>query len=58
MTLLKTYFVVVENHVEDVKQDEKHVLDLLEAIMKPTGLVKDELRSILFRMTQIMSKIT
>ena len=33
---------------EDVRQDEKHVPDLLEAIMGPTDPVKEELRPILF----------
>ena len=30
----------MQRYVEDVKQDEKHVPDLLEAIMKPPGLVR------------------
>ena len=33
----------MEKIVEDVKQDEKHVPDLLEAIMKAPGLVKEEI---------------
>ena len=41
--LRKRHFVVMEKYVEDVKQDEKHVPDLLEAIMRPPGLVKEEL---------------
>ena len=32
--------------------------DLLEAIMRPTDPVKDELRQKLFKMTQFESKIT
>ena len=36
---------------------EKHVPDLLEAIMRPTDPVKEELRSILFKISQIGSKI-
>ena len=51
-----THFVI-EKYVEDVKQDEKHVLDLLESMMRPPSLVKDELRPILFKMIQIKSKI-
>ena len=43
LALGKTYFFVIEKYVEDVKQDEKHVLDLLEAIMRPTCLVKAQL---------------
>ena len=41
---------VIEKYVEDVKQDEKHVPDLLESIMRPTCLVKEELRRILMKM--------
>ena len=36
----KKHFFVIEKYIEDVKQDEKHVPDLLEAIMRPTCLVK------------------
>ena len=53
----KTLFVI-EKHFKDVKQDEKHVPDLLEAIMRPKLFVKEELRPISFKMTKIMSKIT
>ena len=48
----------MEKYFEDLRQDEKHVLDLLEAIMKPPGLVKEELRPILFKMLQFGSEIT
>ena len=34
-------------NIEDVKQDEKHVPDLLESIMKAPALVKEELRQFL-----------
>ena len=44
LTLSKTYLFVIEKHVEGVRQDEKHVPDLLEWIMRPPGLVKEELR--------------
>ena len=47
----------MEKCFEDVRQDEKHVPDLLEAIMRPTDPVKDELRQKLFRITQFGSKI-
>ena len=40
LTLRKRHFFVIEKSIEDVKQDEKHVLDLLEAIMRPTFFVK------------------
>ena len=47
----------MEKYNEDVRQDEKHVPDLLEAIMRPTDPVKEELRQKLFKITQISSKI-
>ena len=46
MSLGKTYFFVIEKYVEDVKQDQKTVADLLESIMRRLRLVKDELRRI------------
>ena len=49
---------VKEKSVEDVKQDEKNVPDLLESIMKSSGLVKEELRRILSQMGQCRPKIT
>ena len=48
----------MEKCVEDLRQDEKHVQDLLEAIMRPPGPVKDELRQKLFKIDQFGSKIT
>ena len=48
----------MEKYIEDAKQDEKHVPDLLEAIMSPPGLVKEELRPILCKMIQIRPEIT
>ena len=56
-TYEKDTFFVIEKYVEDVKQDEKHVPDLLESIMRPTFFVKEELRLILFKMDQFGSKI-
>ena len=47
----------MEKYIEDVRQDEKHVPDLLEAIIQPPGLVKEELRQKLFKITQFESKI-
>ena len=47
----------MEKYNEDLRQDEKHVPDLLEAIMRPTDPVKDELRQKLFKINQISSKI-
>ena len=47
----------MEKCFEDVRQDEKHVPDLLESIMRPTDPVKEVLRQKLSKMTQIGSKI-
>ena len=58
LTLRKRDVFVREKCVEDVKQNEKHVPDLLEAIMRPTCLVKEELRMILFKMIQFRPGIT
>ena len=41
--LRKIHFRVKETHVGDVKQNEKHVPDFVESIMRPPGLVKEEL---------------
>ena len=38
----RVFFVI--KYVEDVKQDEKHVPDLLESIMRPTDPVQEELQ--------------
>ena len=51
----KTLFVI-EKYIEDARQDEKHVPDLLEPIMRPTDPVKDELRQNLFKTTQFDPK--
>ena len=48
---------VIEKYIEHVKPDEKHDPDLLGAITRPTCLVKEELRPIVFTTMQIMSKI-
>ena len=53
----KRYFFLIEKYIEDARQDEKHVPDLLEAIIQPPGPVKEELRQKLSKMKQIMSKI-
>ena len=57
LTPRKRHFFVIEKCVEDVKQHEKHVPDLLESIMKGSGLVKEELRLILFKMRQFRPEI-
>ena len=48
----------MEKYNEDARQDEKHVPDLLEAIMRPTDPVKEELQQKLSKIDQIRSKIT
>ena len=48
----------MEKYIEDLRQDEKHVPDLLESIMSPPGPVKEELRQKLFKIDQFGSKIT
>ena len=47
----------MEKPIEDTRQDEKHVPDLLESIMRPTDPVKEELPQKLSKMTQFGSKI-
>ena len=54
----KIHFFVIEKYIQDARQQEKDVPDLLEAIMRPTCLIKEELRQNLFKMTQFRSKIT
>ena len=45
-TISKRHVFLIEKCFEDVRQDEKHVPDLLESIMRPTDPVKEELRQI------------
>ena len=47
----------MEKYFEDARQDEKHVPDLLEAIMSPPDPVKEELRQKLSKITQNSSNI-
>ena len=54
----KRHFFVMEKYIEDVKQEEKDVPDPLEAIMRPTCLVKGELRPILSKLSQFRPEIT
>ena len=44
LAIRKRHFFVIEKYVEDVKQEEKDIPDLLESIMRPTDPVKEELR--------------
>ena len=55
--LTKRHFFVIEKYIEDVKQKEKDVPDLVESITRPTDPVKEELRRILFKMSQYRPKI-
>ena len=48
----------MEKYIEDARQEEKDVPDLLEAIMRPTDPVKEELRPNLCKLSQFGSKIT
>ena len=43
----KRHLFVIEKHIEDVKQGQKCVLDLLKSIMEFTDPAKEELRRIL-----------
>ena len=57
-TISKRHVFLIEKYIEDVKQDEKHALDLLESIIQLPGLVKEELRPILFKIGLFDSKIS
>ena len=47
----------MEKYIEDARQKEKVVPDLLEAIVRPTCLVKEELRQNLCKMIQFRPQI-
>ena len=53
----KRHLFVIEKYIEDVKQEQKDVLDLVESIIRPTDPVKEELRSILMKMSQFRFKL-
>ena len=57
MTQRKRYVFLVEKYIEDARQDEKHVPDLLEPTMRPTDPVKEELWQKLSKIDQFGSKI-
>ena len=48
----------MEKYIEDARQEEKDVPDLLEAIPRPTDLVKEELRPSLFKLSHFRPQIT
>ena len=52
----KRHFFVIEKYVEDARQKETDVPDLLEAIMRPTNPVKEELRRNLRKMDKFRPK--
>ena len=54
----KIHVFLIEKYFEDLRQDEEHVPDLVESIIQPPGLVKEELRPILSKMGQFGSEIT
>ena len=58
LTLRKRHFFVIEKSIEDVKQEGKDVPDLLEPLMKAPGLVKEELRPFLFKLSQFKHQTT
>ena len=58
LTLRKRHLFLIEKYIEDARQDEKHVPDLLEATIQPPGLVKDELRPNLFKIHKFKFEIT
>ena len=56
-TISKRHFFLIEKYIEDVRQEEKHVPDLLESIIQPPDPAKEELRQKLFKIDQFESKI-
>ena len=59
LTTRKIYVFVtsIEKYIEDVKQDQKSVPDLLEWIKKPTDLVKEEFWRISLKMHESRDNI-
>ena len=57
-TISKGHFFLMEKYIEGARQDEKHVPDLLESIMRPKLFVKEGLRPILSKIMQFRPKIT
>ena len=57
LNLRKRHFFVIEKCFEDVRHDGERVPDLLESIISPKLLVKEELLQFLFKTDQIRSKI-
>ena len=57
LSLRKRYFFVIDKYVEIVKQEEEDVPDLVEWIIRPTRLAKEELGRILMKLSQFRSNI-
>ena len=57
-TISKRHYFLMEKYIEDARQDEKHVPDLLESIIQCTDPAKEELRQKLCKIMQFESKIT
>ena len=47
----------MKKYIEDARQEEKDVPDLLEAIMRPTCRVKEKLRQNMFKMNKFRPNI-
>ena len=56
--LRKRHVFVIEKCIEDAKQDEKDVPDLLESIMRPTCFVKEELRTNSCKSNGLQTRLT
>ena len=54
----KTHFFVMAKYVEDVRQEEKDVPDLLEPIRRPNRLVKEQLRQNSIKLIKFRHNIT
>ena len=48
----------MEKYIEDARQEEKDVPDLLESIMRLTDPVKEELQQNLMKMSQFRPEVT
>ena len=55
-TISKRQFFLIEKYIEDARQEGKHVPDLLEAIIQPPGLVKEELWPICLKCVKLDPK--
>ena len=58
LILRKQQFFEIETYIEDAKREENDVPHLLVLVMRPTDPAKEELRRILFKLSQFRPKIT